>query len=165
MQLALTLAAATVGALALQRLNVPGGLIFGSMAGAAAVTLARGDPGAAVLPGPVRTAAFVVLGAAIGVGVTRSAVASLRSLLLPALLSAALIVLAGLGVAFLLRLTGLAPPGDVLATSPGALSVVSALAVQEGVGAVEVALFHLVRVIMVIVSLPGIIHLLSPPGR
>ncbi|MDP8969055.1 MAG: AbrB family transcriptional regulator [Actinomycetota bacterium] len=163
MQLVVTLAAATVGGLALERLHVPGGLIFGSMTGAAVVTLARGDVGA--LPGPLRSAAFIVLGAAIGIGMTRSTVASLRSLLAPALLSAALIILAGLGIAYLLRLVGLAPPGDVLATSPGALSVVSALAVQEGLGAVEVALFHLVRVVMVILSLPVVVHLLTRPGR
>lgn len=163
MQLIVTLAAATVGGLTLERLHVPGGLIFGSMTGAAVVTLARGGVGA--LPDPLRSAAFIVLGAAIGIGVTRSTVASLRFFLMPALLSAALIILAGLGIAYLLRLAGLAPPGDVLATSPGALSVVSALAVQEGLGAVEVALFHLVRVVMVILSLPAVVHLLTRPGR
>lgn len=76
---------------------------------------------------------------------SRQAVRSLGPVLVPAVLAGVLIIIAGVGVAYLLRVVGLAPPGDVLATSPGALSVMSATALEQHTGAVEVAVFHLVR--------------------
>ncbi len=159
MSVLLALAAATVGGLLLQRLAVPGGLIFGALLGAAAVSLATDRTIA--IPPVGRSAAFIVVGAAIGVTVTRAALVTLRPVLVPALLSGALIILAGIAIAYLLRVTGMAPPGDVLATSPGALSVISAVAAEQGTGAVEVAAFHLVRVVMVLATLPLVIQLLS----
>lgn len=156
--LLLTLAAATVGGLVAERLRIPGGLILGAMLGSATVTIVTGQ--AAPMPPVLRTAAFIVIGAAIGVGITRGALVSLGPVLVPALLAGVLVIVAGLGIAYLLRAIGMAPPGDVLATSPGALSVMSAVAVEQGTGAVEVALFHLVRVVMVLLSLPLIVKLL-----
>lgn len=155
------LTAATLCGLVAQRLAVPGGLILGAMVGAAAVTLLTGLE--VRMPQPLGDAAFIVIGAAIGVQVTRSVLGSLGAVALPAVLAGALIIVAGLAIAYFLRAIGIAPPGDVLATSPGALSVMSAMAVEEGSGAVEVALFHLVRVVMVILSLPLLVRLL-PEG-
>ncbi len=155
--LLLTLATATVGGLVAERLRIPGGLILGAMLGSARPVV----PGqAAPLPPGLRTAAFIVIGAAIGVGITRGALVSLGPVLVPAALAGVLVIVAGLAIAYLLRALGMAPPGDVLATSPGALSVMSAVAVEQGTGAVEVALFHLVRVVMVLLSLPLIVKLL-----
>lgn len=156
-QLIAALAGATACALLADRLQVPGGLILGAMVGAAAVTLSTGT--AVTLPSPLRTAAFVVIGAAIGVRMTRDVVASLGPVLLPAALSAVLIIAAGLAIAWLLRSVGIAPPADLLATSPGAFSVMTAMAVEQDTGAVEVALFHLVRIVMVILSLPLLVRL------
>ena len=152
------LTAAAVFGLAAQRLNIPGGLILGAMVGAALVTLATGVDIA--MPPPLRDAAFIVIGAAIGVQLTRQAVSNLGPVLIPALLAALLIIIAGVAVTFLLRAAGMAPPGDVLATSPGALSVMSAVALEQKTGPAEVALFHLVRVVMVLLSLPLLVRLL-----
>lgn len=159
MELTLVLGAATIFGLLAQRLGMPGGLIFGSMIGAAAVTLWRG--GGVRVPAFLESGAFIVIGAAIGVLVTRSSLAAMRSVMVPAVLSALLIILAGVAIAYLLRIMGIAPPDDVLATSPGALSAISALAIERGVGPVEVSLFHLVRVILVILSLPALSLLLD----
>lgn len=159
MLVVVTLLAAAALGLAADRVHFPGGLIFGSMVGAAIVTLVSGDKPS--LPKPLQEAGFIVIGAAIGVLVTRQSLATITGVLLPALLSAALIILAGIAIAFLLRNLGIAPEGDVLATSPGALTVVSSVALDEGVGAVEVSVFHLVRVILVIVSLPLVASLLE----
>ena len=152
------LAAATVCGLVAQRLNLPGGLILGAMVGSAAVTMLTGVT--IDIPQPVRDGAFIILGASVGVTLTRQALVQLAPVLLPALLSGALLILAGLGVVSLLRMTGMSVPGDVLATSPGALSVMSALAIEEETGAAHVALFHLVRVVMVILTLPLLLPLL-----
>lgn len=156
-QLVAVLAGATACALLADRLQIPGGLILGAMVGAAAVTLSTGTT--VTLPSPLRTAAFVVIGAAIGVRMTRGVVASLGPVLLPAALSAVLIICAGLAIAWLLRSLGVAPPADLLATSPGAFSVMTAMAVEQDTGAVEVALFHLVRIVLVILSLPLLVRL------
>lgn len=156
-QLLAALIGATACALAADRLQVPGGLILGAMVGAAAVTLTTGTT--VDLPSPLRTAAFIVIGAAIGVRMTRDVVAALGPVVVPAVLSGALIIVAGLAIAWLLRTVGIAPPGALLATSPGAFSVMTAMAVEQDTGAVEVALFHLVRIVMVIVSLPLLVRL------
>ncbi len=157
------LAAALVGALLLRLASVQGGFVIGAMLGAAAYTLATG--GGPYEPSPVlQDAAFVVLGAVIGAGVTRSVVGDLRRFVVPALLAAALIIAAGIGIALLLRAWGMAPPGDVLATSPGALASVVAVAVERDEGATEVALFHTIRIVLVLASLPLLVTLLPRPG-
>lgn len=163
MQLLVVLAVAAVVGEAAEAAHLPAGVFVGAMVGAAAVRLLAGGSDVA-LPRALGDGAFVVLGASVGVLVTRQTLASLRGVVLPAVLAGGLIILAGLGITFLLRALGIAPPGDVLATSPGALSNVTAVALSRGAGAVEVALFHLVRLVMVILSLPLVTRLLERPG-
>ena len=128
------------------------------MVGASAVTLLMGTT--IDVPKSLRDGAFIIIGAAVGVTLTRQAMVQLAPVIVPAMLSALLLIVAGLGIVYLLRALGMSVPGDVLATSPGALSVMTALAVEQGTGAVEVAMFHLVRVVLVIVSLPLLVPLL-----
>jgi membrane AbrB-like protein len=154
------LAAATVGGVLLRLTGLQGGLALGAMLGAAVYTLLRGDEGIEVPP-LAQDAALIVLGAVIGAGVTRSVLADLRGLLLPAIIASVAIILAGIAIALALRWFGAAPADDVLATSPGALSAVIAVAVDRGVAPAEVALFHLVRLLMVLATLP-LVALLLP---
>ncbi len=162
MQLFVVLGAATVCGLAAERLNLPGGLIFGAMIGAAAVTVLRGT--AVTIPKAIESGSFIIIGAAVGALVNRDSIAAIKAVLLPAVLSGILLIVAGIAIAYLLRVMGIAPPDDILATSPGALSSVSAVAVERGVGPVEVAVFHLVRLILVILSLPALGLLLDSSG-
>ena len=162
MSLVLVLAAAAACGLLAQWVGIPGGLIVGAMVGAAAMQLARG--GAAVhVPDPVQSLSFLVLGAAIGTTITRDTLAALQAALVPALLASVLIIVAGVLIALLLRGLDIAPAGDVLATSPGNLSAIIAIAAERQTGAAEVALFHTVRVILVLVSVPALLALL--PGE
>ena len=142
---------AAAGLLA-ERFKVPGGLILGSMVGAASVSLA-GDLHVTT-PRWMQSIAFIIIGCAIGTLVTRDFLRDFISIAVPALLAAVLIIVAGIGIALLLRWMGIAPPSDALATSPGALSFMSAAALEQGRGAVEVTTFHVVRVILVMLSLP-----------
>jgi hypothetical protein len=157
------LAAATVGGVLLRLTGLQGGLVLGAMAGAALYTVLRGQE-AVPVPPLVEDAALVLLGTVIGAGVTRTVLADLRSLLLPAVLAAVAIILAGIAIALALRWFGMAPGEDVLATSPGALSAVLGVAIDRGVAPAQVALFHLVRLLMVIVTLPLVALLLPRPG-
>jgi membrane AbrB-like protein len=153
------LAAATVGGLALRLTGLQGGLALGAMIGAAVFTLLRGDSSVPV-PGYAQDAALIVLGAVIGAGITRGVLVDLKNLLVPAVISAVAIILAGVAIALALRWFGAGPTDDVLATSPGALSAVIAVAVDRGVAPAEVALFHLVRLLMVLGTLPLLVLLL-----
>lgn len=153
------LTAASVGGLLLRLTGLQGGLVLGAMLGAAVFTLVRGGD-AVDLPPLLQDGALVVLGAVVGAGVTRAVLADLRALLLPAMLAAAVLILAGIAIALALRWFGLAPADDVLATSPGALSAVIAVAVDRGTAPAEVALFHLVRLLMVLGTLPLVVLLL-----
>jgi membrane AbrB-like protein len=152
------LALATVGGLVADRLHVPAGLILGSMVGASCVGLVRDIT--IEVPGPFTKAAQIVIGAAIGVQLTRSGLTSLGKLIVPAVISGLLIIGAGVAIAYLLRAVHMAPDADLLATSPGALNVLSGVALEQGYNAVHVALFHLVRIVMVILSLPLLSHLI-----
>ncbi len=153
------IAGAAVGLL-LERLGVPGGLILGSMLGAATVNVigSGAPPG---LPAPLVTVTYLVLGTSIGVTVTREVLAQLRTVAAGATISAVVFIVFGLVLAAGLRWLGLAPDGIVLATSPGALSVMSAAGAELGVGA-QVAVFHTVRVVLVMFSLPLLLRIAGP---
>ena len=127
---------------------------------AASVTL-----GPITVPTPLQLAIFIGVGMTIGMLVTRETLTALRVAFVPAAVSALLLILAGIGVAFLLRLLGIAPAGDVLATSPGALSVLGAAAVEHGVGAPIIILFHIVRIILILLTLPLLVRLLPERQR
>jgi membrane AbrB-like protein len=157
------LAAALVGGVLLRLTGMQGGLAIGAMVGASAYTVLRGG-GPVVVPPLAQDAALVVLGAVIGAGVTRTLLGDLRQLLVPALLASVAIILAGVAIALALRWFGVAPGDDVLATSPGALSAVMGVAIDRGVAPAEVALFHLVRLLMVIATLPLVALLLPRAG-
>lgn len=152
-------AGAAVGLL-LDRAGLPGGLILGSMLGAATVTvIGSGSPPG--LPAPLVTVTYLVLGTSIGVTVTRDVLAQLRTVAAGATISAVVFIVFGLVLAAALRWLGLAPDGIVLATSPGALSVMSAAGAELGVGA-QVAVFHTVRVVLVMFSLPLLLRIAGP---
>jgi membrane AbrB-like protein len=153
------LVAATAGGVLLRLTGLQGGLALGAMLGAALFTVLRAGE-AVPVPPLAQDAALVVPGAVIRSGVTRAVLADLRALLLPAVIASVAIILAGIAIALALRWFGVAPADDVLATSPGALSAVIAVAVDRGVAPAEVALFHLVRLLMVLGTLPLVVLLL-----
>lgn len=148
--------AAAVGGLAFERLRLPGGLLIGALVGSATVTVlfARPQP----VPEALTLAVPVAIGVITGTLVTKEVLRALRPMVLPAVGSALVIVAAGLGVALLLETLGIAPPAAVLATSPGALSVLIATSVDLGVGEAEVALFHMVRIVVVLLLTPLLVR-------
>lgn len=158
MRLLAVLGAATATGLIAERLELPGGLMVGAMVGAAVVNLSMSAD--VKVPRGVESTAMIVLGASIGLLITTETLRSLQRYFFPALLAAVLIIVAGIGISYLLRAVGMAPPGDVLATSPGALANLAAVAAREKAGAVEVAMFHTVRLVLVILSIPLVSKLL-----
>lgn len=160
MLLILTLAGAAAGGLLARWSRLPGGMIVGAMLITSVLSLTVGE---IVVPSTLRIAIFVGVGMTIGMLVTREMLTALRPSVVPALVSAVLLIVAGLGVAFVLRMLALAPSGDILATSPGALSVLSAAAAEHDVGAPTVALFHVTRIVLILLTLPLVLRLLPKP--
>lgn len=158
MQWILTLVVAIGGGFLAERLRLPGGLLLGAMIGSAAVTLGFGAE--LQVPFPATSLLFLTVGVIIGTLVTRDRLRRLAPLAMPALVSAAGLIVAGVVVAVLLQRLGIAPPAAVLATSPGALVVLIAAAAEYGQGETEVALFHVIRIVVVVATVPPLVRLL-----
>lgn len=155
-QFAVTCVAATAFGYLARWVRLPGGLLVGAIFGAAAATVLWGR--SLELPLAFLGPAFALVGLLSGVLVTRRRLVQLVPYLFPALASALLLIAAGWAIAGLLEVLDIAPPAAILATSPGALSVLVAAAADQGEGAVEVALFHVVRLIAVIVAIPLVLR-------
>jgi membrane AbrB-like protein len=156
-----TLSAAAVGGLLARRMRLPGGLLVGSALAAAAVTLASGSRVPA--PAAMSIAIPIAVGTLTGLLLTRKAVRELRSVLLMAVASGVAIIALGLGVAAAFQAVGWGPPAVGLATSPGALSVLTGTAIEVGAGGVEVAMFHTIRLMLVVLLTPLLVALLRRP--
>lgn len=160
--LLLSAACACLCGLLLRWARVPTGLILGAIVGAGAFNIAVVPVEAPTL---ARNAVFVGVGVMVGSLVTKDVLRQLRPALLPAVSASLLLVAIGLGITFLLRALGVAPSGDVLATSPGAVSVLSAAAAAHGKDAPLVALFHVMRILTIVLSLPLLVQLLPGEAR
>src|SRR5689334_8996289 len=101
MRLVLVLLVAVVLGEAFEALKVPGGIFVGAMVGAGAVNLLVGSDVGSHLPRWLDDGGLIVVGAAIGLKVDRAQLGAFRSMLAPALLSAVLIIGAGLAISYL----------------------------------------------------------------
>jgi membrane AbrB-like protein len=153
MTLLTSLAAALVGGFAFEKMHIPSGALIGAMVGVTVHNIAFRQ--AAALPAPVTFAAYVVLGWAIGFGVNRQSLASLRTAVLPiALVVVALLAFGGLLAVLLVRWGGYDPVTAYLSASPGALSQMTVLADQSGSNLLFVVTIHTVRVVAVLAVAP-----------
>jgi membrane AbrB-like protein len=158
-----TLACAFLAAALFERLGVPGGALVGAMVGVAALNLAGRH--ATTLPGGPQFVAFALLGWAIGQGVTRDTVGVLWRAGLPLLgVVAALVVFGGLVALAVTRLGFMDGTTAFLASCPGALSQMGALATSLGANAPLVAAAHTVRVIVVVLVSPHVARLVAGSG-
>lgn len=161
--LLLSFAAAQAAGAVADRLRIPGGPIFVGLIATASISLTFGDVPA---PPPVTFALVIVLAVVLGVRMTKENLRALRRIAVPSLLAASILLVAGLGVGLLVRALAIAPHGDLLATTPAALSIIGAVAVEHGFDPAGIAVFHVMRIMLVIVTLPLLIRMLSEgPGR
>lgn len=145
--------------LAARRGIVGGGIIF-AMLTTGIVSIAIGGVG---VPPGVDLALFCLTGVLIGADVDRRSIRSLRGVATAALLSGGLLIAAGLAIARLLEFVGLAPDGSVLATSPGGLHVMVAASIEQGYDAPAVAVFHMTRLVLIVLAIPLLLRLLPGP--
>ena len=154
----LVVAVAAVGAALAYVTGVPGGIVFGAAVGSGIVVLAHDRDWH--LSSKLRSIVMIAVGTTVGTRISPETIGVLGPLLGSAVLAALLLVAAGWGIAVGLDRLGILVPGGLMATSPGALEVLTMLAIEDGEGPLEVALFHTVRVVLVMVSVPALLLLL-----
>ncbi len=168
LDLAFTVVCALLGSLIAIRLKIPAGTLLGPLVLTAAVTLAGWSFGAHT-PVWLAQIAYGAIGLRIGLGFTRASLKLLGRVLPVALTLTVLIILgcAGMGV-FLASATGQSPLAGYLATSPGGLFAVLAIAAETGTSATFVLAVQVLRIFVMLLVAPGLAVFLSrlrePPG-
>lgn len=134
-------------------LKIPSGALVGAMVAVGAGSLIGGWN--LRMPDPVFTVGLTLIGAHIGGQMTRDTVGIIWASIIPALSVVLLLIGLGLGVAFVLSFLGVMDLRDALfSASPGAMSAVVGMSASAGANAALVASFHVLRIVLVTVSLP-----------
>jgi membrane AbrB-like protein len=149
-----TLGCSVVGLVVGRLVRLPVPALLGPMLAAAVVDL-TGVGGGAEVPGPLELAAFLVIGAEVGVSFTA---ASLRTVgralpLALAVITGLIVACAGLGAA-LAAATGVSPLDGYLATTPGGLYAVLATASDTDADVTFVLAVQVLRLFVMLLSAP-----------
>ncbi len=159
----LTALIAPGGALVARRLNVPAGTLMGPMVLAGALTLGGLE---FVVPPVVRELAFALIGLQVGLRFTTDTVRQLGRLLAPVLIGVFALLIACFGLAALLHLlTDISLRDAYLATTPGGIYAVLAVAFSSGGNITFIIAVQSLRVIVSVVLAPLAVRRLARPGR
>jgi len=152
---------ALVGSLIAVRARIPAGTLLGPLVLTAGLTLAGWSLDAHV-PIWLAQIAYGAIGLRIGLGFTRASLKLLGRVLPVALTLTILIILgcAGMGV-FLASVTGQSQLAGYLATSPGGLFAVLAIAADTGSSATFVLAVQVLRIFVMLLVAPGLAVVLS----
>ncbi|MGC5628264.1 AbrB family transcriptional regulator [Georgenia sp. Z1344] len=138
-------------------LRVPMWPISGGVVGAAAAHLVIG--GTTVMPAPMSPVAQVLVGAAIGATIGPEIFKEFARLLTPGVIAVVLVVGLGVGLGFALHGLGLLPPAEaVLGMVPGGVGEMVAAVISLEVDSAVVAGMHLVRLLVVMWTLPLLVR-------
>lgn len=140
-----------------REIGMPAGIVFGSTVGSATVALGRARAWRARME--ARVAVMIAVGIMAGVSLTPDVLRQMPEFLIGATLTTALLVLAAFLVVAVLGRLHRAPAGGVLAALPGALEALTAIVAGQRSGGGELAWFHTVRVIVVVLSVPLLLWL------
>ncbi len=155
--LIITVLAGTAGGLLMKRLNVPGGLLLGSMLGGALLNIGFG---AAYMPSGTKVPVQIVAGAFIGCSMEKSDVLRLPKIIRPAAIMLFFLLVLNLGAGFLIWLVS---PLDLLTSLmsvvPGGISDTPIIAADMGADGPKVAVMQLIRQILGIGVFPYLIYL------
>lgn len=155
-----TICVALAGALVFERLRVPAGALVGAMVAVSSLNLVVRT--GAQTPSLLRFLALAIIGWGVAEGVTRQNIDQSRETLLPLLLAViALFVFGGLVAVAVTRLGWTDGITAFLATSPGGLTQMSALAASLGANATVVVAAHTARVMLVMALGPVIARMVS----
>jgi membrane AbrB-like protein len=156
----LTLAIAAVAGWAAVRARMPAGALLGPMIVAGAVTLSGLDDSLATPP-LLREAAFAVIGLQVGLRFTVETLRQVGRLLLPVMLSILFLLVACFGLAAVLAATTSVTLQDAyLATTPGGLYAVLAVAFGAGANTTFIVAVQGLRVLVMVLLAPVAVRLI-----
>ena len=152
-----TVAAALIGGTIAAKLKVPGGMLVGSLIGAASVNLLTGQ--AYIVP-ETRVVAQVITGAFIGCGLTREDLRRLPGVFKPyVLLLSGFLTLNLLIGTFIYHVTDLDVLTSLFCAVPGGISDTPLIAMDMGANGSMVAVMQLVRLLFGMLCIPAIVGL------
>src|SRR6476661_3870842 len=161
----ITLALAPVGALLGGRLRVPAASLMGPMIASGIVTLAV-PGGTFAVPALLREAAFIAIGLQVGLRFTMATVRQVGRLLVPVIVTLMGLLVACFGLAVVLAATTSVSLLDAyLATTPGGLYAVLAVAVGAGANTTFIVAVQGLRLLVMVLLAPAAVRLLvgRPP--
>ena len=153
------IAAATFGGFVFHLLGIPAAWMSGAMV---AVVIWGGFGLTRPMPRPVADAAMLVSGVTMGAGITPEAVAAVGrypvSLLVLAL---GVIAVSGASMLWLTRVAGWRRDDALLASVPGALSTVLAIAADRNAAVAAIVVVQSVRLFVIIALLPSVVVMIG----
>jgi uncharacterized protein len=163
---ALTAAVAGIGVLASRRLRFPAVILLGPLVVSSALAVTD-FPEPFSVPPLVREIAFALIGLQVGLRFERDTLRRVAKLAVPVVVSIALLVAASFGLALVLSAwTGLPLLDSYLATSPGGLYAVLAIAFGSGSDTTFVLAVQVMRLLVMVLIAPVVVRaLVVRPGR
>jgi membrane AbrB-like protein len=159
----LTAVIAPAAALLARRTHVPAGALLGPMIVAGAVTLSGTD---FTVPPVARELAFALIGLQVGLRFTLSTIRLLGRLFAPVLIALAGLLIGCAGLAVLLHLTTDVTFEDAyLATTPGGLYAVLAVAFGAGANTTFILAVQALRLLVAVLLAPLAVRRLARAGR
>lgn len=151
-----TLLAGTVGGLVAHKLHIPAGALLGSM-------LAVGIYGSlgfqVYMPSQARVGAQIIIGCLLGTSLNRNTFMQLKSIVKPALIITISLLICSLVTGFILfKFFNLDMYTAFLSSSAGGMPELSLLALSLGGDGPKVALLHLIRLMVVIFTMPFVLN-------
>lgn len=160
---ALTIGASLAGAVVAERLRIPAAMLLGPLLLTAVLTLTGAVD--VTVPPLLREAAFAVIGLYIGLGFERDTLRQITRLVLPVCVSIAALLVACLGLAWLLTVTADVRLLDAyLATTPGGLYAVLPIAFGSGANTTFVLAVQGLRLVAMILAAPIVVRRLVRSG-
>ncbi|MGI8623855.1 MAG: AbrB family transcriptional regulator [Solirubrobacteraceae bacterium] len=157
----ITLVVAPVGVGLGRAVRLPAGTLLGPLAIAGALALAR-PFGAFAVPALLQQAAFILIGLQVGLRFTVSTVKEVGRLLVPVLLCIVALMVVCFGLAVLLDLmTPVSLLDAYLATTPGGLYAVVAVAFGAGANTTFILAVQSVRLLVMVLLAPVVVRRLS----
>jgi membrane AbrB-like protein len=152
--LAFTAGCAVLGVVLGRLVRLPAAAVLGPMLVGGAVTLGGVVDGAGV-PAPVEAAAFLVIGLQVGLSFTRQSLRTIGRALPLALAIVVGLIVACAGLGFVLSVaTGASALDGYLATTPGGMVSVLAVATDSGADSTFVLVVQVLRMFVMVLSAP-----------
>jgi len=154
------LVCAFLGGLVGYKMRIPAGTIIFSLLAVASAKLLMGDGGQ--VPGYLNFLSQCLIGLIIGLQFNQNVLKEVSGLWVYMVLSVVILMIVGLIYAIILaKMDCLSLPTAYLATSPGALSAMVFMSVDQGTNIPLVAIFHLTRIFLILLAGPFVLKIIE----